>query len=154
MASTIEITDGVVETTSRMWLKKEMERFGEVDVCHMGNRNNPTEEPPWVRFTRPNSAESALAAIRAGQVFVDGLMVKADWRSSRKGPPAPTREQHSRRDLEVTSRDLFMEQRDRGGGGGGGGGGRNSKEDERKRSRSRERKRSRSRRRRRDRSRS
>ena len=44
MANSIEITGGVVDTTSRLWLKREMERFGEVDVCHMGNRSNPVEE--------------------------------------------------------------------------------------------------------------
>lgn len=145
MANTIEITGGVGESTSRMWLKQEMERFGRVDVCHMGNRMNPAEEPPWVRFYEPQGAEGALAAIKAGQVFLDGLMLQAEYKSGRRviEKPRSSREQGpSRRDLEVNSRDLFMEQereRIRGG------------ERGRRRSRSRSHKRSRSRDRDRDR---
>lgn len=74
MANTIEITGGVGETTSRMWLKQEMERFGRVDVCHMGNRMNPQEEPPWVRFYEPQGAEGALAAIRAGPQKAEAML--------------------------------------------------------------------------------
>mmetsp|Transcript_52553 Transcript_52553/g.113711 ORF Transcript_52553/g.113711 Transcript_52553/m.113711 type:complete len:156 (-) Transcript_52553:88-555(-) len=139
MANTLEITSGVVETTSRMWLKKEMERFGPVDVCHMGNRSNPQEEPPWVRFVNPQSCEDALASVKAGQVFLDGLMVQAQYKSGRRGP-APSSAPSTRRDLEVSSRDLFMEQerqRIRGG----------PRERERDRRRSRSRSRSRRRRR-------
>eukprot|EP00429_Kryptoperidinium_foliaceum_P068221 CAMPEP_0176073576 /NCGR_PEP_ID=MMETSP0120_2-20121206/36764_1 /TAXON_ID=160619 /ORGANISM="Kryptoperidinium foliaceum, Strain CCMP 1326" /LENGTH=234 /DNA_ID=CAMNT_0017407261 /DNA_START=53 /DNA_END=755 /DNA_ORIENTATION=- len=113
MANTIEITGGVGESTSRMILKQEMERFGRVDVCHMGNRQNPKEEPPWIRFAEPGGAENALAAIKNGQVFIDGLLLHADYRSSRKVPDYPTRARNagpSRRDLEVNSRDLFFEQ--------------------------------------------
>mmetsp|Transcript_86145 Transcript_86145/g.216807 ORF Transcript_86145/g.216807 Transcript_86145/m.216807 type:complete len:153 (+) Transcript_86145:66-524(+) len=132
---TIQITSGVYVNTTRMWLKKELERFGEIDVCHMGNRERPEEEPPWVRFNSPKAAEDALAAIEKGEVFVDGAQLKAEWRSG-VGRPAPSREKTtSRRDLDFSSRDLMM--------GGGGGGGRD-------RDRSRSRKRSRSRRRRRD----
>lgn len=113
MANTIEITGGVGETTSRMWLKQEMERFGRVDVCHMGNRMNPQEEPPWVRFYEPQGAEGALAAIKAGQVFVDGLMLQAEYKSGRRVTEKPRTTNYTaplRRDLEVNSRDLFMEQ--------------------------------------------
>eukprot|EP00416_Gambierdiscus_australes_P038286 CAMPEP_0171104674 /NCGR_PEP_ID=MMETSP0766_2-20121228/61136_1 /TAXON_ID=439317 /ORGANISM="Gambierdiscus australes, Strain CAWD 149" /LENGTH=202 /DNA_ID=CAMNT_0011565339 /DNA_START=149 /DNA_END=758 /DNA_ORIENTATION=+ len=111
MARTIEITDGVYSTTTRNWLKKEMEQFGEVDVCHMGNRDNPQEEPPWVRFCDPRSAEKAMAAIQAGQVFLDGLMIKAELRSAIKRPPPPVRrEREQRRDLDFSSRDFYMEQ--------------------------------------------
>mmetsp|Transcript_77542 Transcript_77542/g.179757 ORF Transcript_77542/g.179757 Transcript_77542/m.179757 type:complete len:176 (+) Transcript_77542:155-682(+) len=111
MARTIEITDGVYSTTTRNWLKKEMEQFGEVDVCHMGKRDNPQEEPPWVRFCDPRSAEKAMAAIQAGQVFLDGLMIKAELRSAIKRPPPPVRrEREQRRDLDFSSRDFYMEQ--------------------------------------------
>mmetsp|Transcript_92613 Transcript_92613/g.258888 ORF Transcript_92613/g.258888 Transcript_92613/m.258888 type:complete len:152 (+) Transcript_92613:68-523(+) len=121
MANTIELIGGVGEATSRMYLKQEMERFGKVDVCHMGNRQNPKEEPPWIRFAEPSGAENALSAIKSNQVFLDGVLLQADYRSSRRAPEHPRRDHAgpSRRDLEVNSRDLFLEQereRLRGGG--------------------------------------
>eukprot|EP00927_Polykrikos_kofoidii_P080560 TRINITY_DN77453_c0_g1_i1.p1 TRINITY_DN77453_c0_g1~~TRINITY_DN77453_c0_g1_i1.p1 ORF type:complete len:172 (-),score=27.37 TRINITY_DN77453_c0_g1_i1:75-590(-) len=145
MANTVEIIGGVGETTSRMWLKKEMERFGSVDVCHMGNRSNPGDEPPWVRFVKPTEAEEALNAINAGQVFLDGLKLQAQWKSGRRvstsgggiGGGSMRDAPAQRRDLEVSSRDLFMEQerqRIRGRGGGD-----RDRERGRKRSRSRSR---------------
>mmetsp|Transcript_38469 Transcript_38469/g.90464 ORF Transcript_38469/g.90464 Transcript_38469/m.90464 type:complete len:181 (+) Transcript_38469:77-619(+) len=126
--STIEFTGGVVSTTSRLWLKREMERFGEVDVCHMGNRDNPVEEPPWVRFKDSQAAEKALEAIKNSQVVLDGNVLEAEWKANRRGGGGGfPRDAVSRRDLEVNSRDLFLEQErarvrggDRGGGGGGG----------------------------------
>eukprot|EP00449_Zooxanthella_nutricula_P040325 CAMPEP_0198595292 /NCGR_PEP_ID=MMETSP1462-20131121/141727_1 /TAXON_ID=1333877 /ORGANISM="Brandtodinium nutriculum, Strain RCC3387" /LENGTH=51 /DNA_ID=CAMNT_0044326927 /DNA_START=42 /DNA_END=194 /DNA_ORIENTATION=+ len=45
---------------------------------------NPKEEPPWVRFYEPNGAEQALAAIKSGQVFLDGLKLQAEYKSGRK----------------------------------------------------------------------
>mmetsp|Transcript_94643 Transcript_94643/g.265016 ORF Transcript_94643/g.265016 Transcript_94643/m.265016 type:complete len:180 (+) Transcript_94643:66-605(+) len=114
--STIEIT-GCSTSTTRMILKREMERFGHVDVCHMGNRDNPSAEPPWVRFADPKAADSALDAIKAGLVIIDGFAINAQ-KSNRRGPPLVSREP---REAEVGSRELFL-QRSRGGGGGGGGG--------------------------------
>lgn len=107
MSNTIEITEGVVESTTRMWLKREMERFGQVEVCHMGNRQNPKGEPPWVRFASSKSAEQALDAIKKGEVFVDGIQIKAE-RSNKRGPPLVPREP---RDMECGSRDLFLNSR-------------------------------------------
>merc|ERR1712217_455240 len=72
---TINITSGTV--TTRLWLKKEMERFGRVEVCHTGNRMNPLAEPPWVRFATTTAAEVALKCISEGQVLVDGVPVTA-----------------------------------------------------------------------------
>ncbi|CAK0845664.1 unnamed protein product, partial [Prorocentrum cordatum] len=94
MSNTIEFTGGCGATTTRMVLKREMERFGHVDVCHMGNRDNPKAEPPWVRFASSTAADAAVE-------------------STRRGPPLVSREP---RDAEVGSRELFM-QRLRGGGG-------------------------------------
>eukprot|EP00445_Apocalathium_hangoei_P063458 CAMPEP_0204110930 /NCGR_PEP_ID=MMETSP0361-20130328/2175_1 /ASSEMBLY_ACC=CAM_ASM_000343 /TAXON_ID=268821 /ORGANISM="Scrippsiella Hangoei, Strain SHTV-5" /LENGTH=97 /DNA_ID=CAMNT_0051060919 /DNA_START=96 /DNA_END=385 /DNA_ORIENTATION=- len=97
-------------------MKREMERFGHVDVCHMGNREDPKTEPPWVRFAEPKAADNALEAIKANLVIIDGLVIQAQ-KSTRRGPPLVSREP---REAEVGSRELFL-QRARGGGGGGGG---------------------------------
>mmetsp|Transcript_41248 Transcript_41248/g.92637 ORF Transcript_41248/g.92637 Transcript_41248/m.92637 type:complete len:166 (+) Transcript_41248:104-601(+) len=154
MASTIEITSGVPDSCTRMVLKREMERFGQVDVCHMGNRQDPTNEPPWVRFANSKSADAALTAIKANEVFIDGIIIAAD-RSNKRGPPLVSREP---RDAEIGSRELFLKgsgggkgggRYDKGGKGkGGGGGDRRGSSRDRNRGRSRKRSRSRSRRRR------
>eukprot|EP00747_Dinoflagellata_sp_TGD_P197225 gnl/TRDRNA2_/TRDRNA2_68351_c0_seq1.p3 gnl/TRDRNA2_/TRDRNA2_68351_c0~~gnl/TRDRNA2_/TRDRNA2_68351_c0_seq1.p3 ORF type:complete len:158 (-),score=17.06 gnl/TRDRNA2_/TRDRNA2_68351_c0_seq1:300-773(-) len=114
--STITITEGVSVSTSRLSLKAQMDRFGEIDVCHMGSRTNPEDEPPWIRFKDPQACERAVEAINRGEVYVDGIPIKATVRNTRRAPPPPPQERGvQRRDLEVNSRDLFMErQRDRG----------------------------------------
>lgn len=129
---TINITGGAVGT--RLWLKMEMEKFGRVEVCHTGNRNNPVAEPPWVRFEKMSSVETALTAIAAGAVLLDGVPIKAEVKQS--GRPAAAKmafadksgareERPARRDLEITSRDLARDDA-RGARGVGGGGGRES----------------------------
>merc|ERR1719158_485287 len=120
-----------------------MERFGEVDVCHMGNREDPTAEPPWVRFTRPDAAEKALAAIQTGEVFVDGNAIRAELKMSAKrdkGKGGSGKGGRSgnpeRRDMDLGARELFLE-RQRAARGGGGGRSRSRSRDRRKKSRSR-----------------
>lgn len=112
---TIQITSGVV--TTRLWLKKEMERFGRVEVCHTGNRMNPTGEPPWVRFATLNAAEVALQNINLGLVLIDGTPVTAQMKPGGGGggrfPPRPADQPaYPRcRDVEITSRELALEAR-------------------------------------------
>ncbi|CAE7552512.1 APUM3 [Symbiodinium pilosum] len=139
MSTCIQIVEGVVPGINRLALKGHMEQFGQVDLVHMGNRQNPEEEPPKVRFSTPEAAQRALEAINGGQVVIDGMLLKAQYMQGkgrgRGAPPTATE-----RNLEVTSRDLFLEReraRNRAGGGGGGGG----KERSRSRDRSRDRRR-------------
>lgn len=110
---TIMITTGAV--TTRLWLKKEMERFGRVEVCHTGNRMNPEIEAPWVRFEKASSVETALEAINAGQCTdPHGVTIKAVLKSSSRPEPekpVPSRQQATRRDLETNSRDLNRDNR-------------------------------------------
>mmetsp|Transcript_48841 Transcript_48841/g.87965 ORF Transcript_48841/g.87965 Transcript_48841/m.87965 type:complete len:155 (+) Transcript_48841:139-603(+) len=132
MSTCIQIIEGMVSGINRLALKGHMEQFGQVDLVHMGNRQNPEEEPPKVRFNTPESAQKALEAINSGQVVIDGMLLKAQFMQGkgRGRGAAPTAHE---RNLEVTSRDLFLERE------------RAKKEKEKKRSRSK----SRSRRRRR-----
>ncbi|CAL1164761.1 unnamed protein product [Cladocopium goreaui] len=139
---TLQFIGGVFVQTTRMYLKQAMERFGEVEVCHMGNRNNPEEEPPWVRFMTEKAAQDALDALNKGEVFVDGNQLKAQWRPARGGKgegrrPPPEKDQMHRRDLDFSSRDMMLQAR--------AAGGRNSRKESRGRSGSRDRRRRRSR---------
>mmetsp|Transcript_77424 Transcript_77424/g.121912 ORF Transcript_77424/g.121912 Transcript_77424/m.121912 type:complete len:196 (+) Transcript_77424:61-648(+) len=121
MSTTIEIIEGCTERTSRLGLKKAMQVYGEIDACHMGDRavmgDNFTEYP-LVRFKSQTAAENALAALKAGQVYLDGIPLKGEWRGgtrrpNRRGeevkesmpPPAPVD--------ETTSRDLKPESREK-----------------------------------------
>ncbi|CAK8987908.1 unnamed protein product [Durusdinium trenchii] len=45
---TIEIIDGVHSGTTRLSLKTQLERFGDIDICH--KIGDPREDTPWVRF--------------------------------------------------------------------------------------------------------
>jgi len=81
--STIEITEGITERTSRLALKKTMLPFGQVDACHMGDRavmGDRFTEFPIVRFKLQSSAEAALQALKSGQVFLDGYQLRGEWR--------------------------------------------------------------------------
>ncbi|CAK9029278.1 Pumilio-like 3 [Durusdinium trenchii] len=108
MSTCIQIIEGMVPGINRLALKGHMEQFGQVDLVHMGNRQNPEEEPPKVRFSTPEAAQRALDAINAGQVVIDGMLLKAQYMQGkgrgRGAPPTATE-----RNLEVTSRDLFLE---------------------------------------------
>eukprot|EP00933_Yihiella_yeosuensis_P071534 TRINITY_DN79736_c0_g1_i1.p1 TRINITY_DN79736_c0_g1~~TRINITY_DN79736_c0_g1_i1.p1 ORF type:complete len:176 (-),score=29.91 TRINITY_DN79736_c0_g1_i1:247-774(-) len=131
MAGTIEFPGGCGASTTRMILKRALETYGSIEVCHMGNRDDPEREPPWVRFSDPKAADAALEAINSGQVVINGNIMKAE-RTTRRGPPPQVREQN--REQEIGSRELFL-QRQRGGGGGGGGGDRGGGGSRRSRSR-------------------
>ncbi|CAL1166120.1 unnamed protein product [Cladocopium goreaui] len=108
MSTCIQIIEGMVPGINRLALKGHMEQFGQVDLVHMGDRQNPEEEPPKVRFSTPEAAQRALDAINAGQVVIDGMLLKAQFMQGkgrgRGAPPSATE-----RNLEVTSRDLFLE---------------------------------------------
>ncbi|CAE7867112.1 APUM1 [Symbiodinium microadriaticum] len=89
MSTCIQITEGVVPGINRLALKGHMEQFGQVDLVHMGNRQNPEE----VRFSTPEAAQ-ALEAINAGQVVIDGMLLKAQYMQGkgrgRGAPPTAT----------------------------------------------------------------
>eukprot|EP00442_Polarella_glacialis_P048849 CAMPEP_0115134980 /NCGR_PEP_ID=MMETSP0227-20121206/55431_1 /TAXON_ID=89957 /ORGANISM="Polarella glacialis, Strain CCMP 1383" /LENGTH=167 /DNA_ID=CAMNT_0002541587 /DNA_START=65 /DNA_END=569 /DNA_ORIENTATION=+ len=121
MSNCIQIIEGVVAGINRLALKGNMEQFGQVDLVHMGNRQNPEEEPPKVRFNTVESAQRALEAINSGQVCIDGMIMKARFMEG-KGRGRGTAPSQHERNLEVTSRDLFLERERQGKQGGDGGG--------------------------------
>ncbi|CAE8594028.1 unnamed protein product, partial [Polarella glacialis] len=83
----IEITEGVSVATTRKTLKQALESYGEIEICHMGDRHIGPEQLPWVRFSRKESAEAALEQIQKETIFVDGLLIKANWRTNRSRAP-------------------------------------------------------------------
>jgi len=80
----IEITGGITERTSRLGLKRTMQTFGEVEVCHMGNR---AVDLPFVRYKTIAACEAALNALKNGEAFLDGLVLQGVRKGT--GPPRP-----------------------------------------------------------------
>eukprot|EP00442_Polarella_glacialis_P059660 CAMPEP_0115108666 /NCGR_PEP_ID=MMETSP0227-20121206/38144_1 /TAXON_ID=89957 /ORGANISM="Polarella glacialis, Strain CCMP 1383" /LENGTH=162 /DNA_ID=CAMNT_0002507013 /DNA_START=71 /DNA_END=560 /DNA_ORIENTATION=- len=86
-SAAIEIS-GISETSSRLSLKKAMEAFGEVVGCHMGSRG---QDNPIVRYKTQDMAQSALDALKKGTVWLDGVVLTAEWKgtsgTTRRDPP-------------------------------------------------------------------
>jgi len=133
---TIHIVEGVKMNTARWSLKMELEVFGKIDVCHMGDRFNQKEHPAWVKFNTREGAQKAMDAMDTGKVLCNGEPIRGEWRKE-VAAPAPVGDILDAPELNLTSRDLFgTEQRTRN----------QRKRSRSRRSRRRSRKRSRSRR--------
>ncbi|CAJ1403836.1 unnamed protein product [Effrenium voratum] len=104
----IEITGGTTEWTSRLSLKKAMERFGEVIGCHIGNRG---VDKPVVRYVSGEVAQTAHQALRKGEIVLDGMILEGDWKPDRGRPPPEMRKEP--REAEMTSRDFLTGMRAR-----------------------------------------
>ncbi|CAJ1387982.1 unnamed protein product [Effrenium voratum] len=128
---------GISDQSSRLSLKKAMEQFGEVVGCHMGSRG---VDNPIVRYKTQEFAQAALDALKAGQVWLDGMILKGEWKGSSRPPgPPPAVAARNEAALDLTSRDIFSTRKSR-----------SRKRRSRSRRRRRSPSRSRSRRRRRD----
>merc|ERR1712072_158637 len=88
-----------------------MEKFGRVETVYMGNRHDPSAEPPLVRFENAASAEVALQAINSNQVFFDGLPVKAELKKGGRRPMQRDIEREVDSKLHITSRDFARDDR-------------------------------------------
>eukprot|EP00435_Cladocopium_sp_Y103_P045337 s569_g13.t1 len=120
----LNLTSGITEFSSRMSLKSMFSQFGEVTSCWVPPVEARRKETAWVKFSTSAQAEAALLAVQAGQIYLDGVKVEAEWRN------APAKTQDSR-DFDAkgsnlfSSRDLMMdrmrkeqrEERNRHGGG-------------------------------------
>ena len=125
----LDLVQGITEYSSRIALKMLFTQFGEVTACWIPPLEHRSNERAYVKFGTTKAAQAAFEASQAGQLFLDGVALKAEWRM------APARTQDSR-DFEargsnlMTSRDLMRAQiRGGGKGGGGGGGGKGGRRD-------------------------
>ncbi|CAE7208062.1 unnamed protein product [Symbiodinium pilosum] len=115
----LDLVQGITEYSSRIALKMLFQQFGEVTACWIPPLEHRSNERAYVKFGTTKAAQAAFEASQAGQLFLDGVSLKAEWRM------APARTQDAR-DFEargsnlMTSRDLMRAQM-RGGGKGGSG---------------------------------
>eukprot|EP00930_Biecheleria_cincta_P050395 TRINITY_DN35551_c0_g1_i1.p1 TRINITY_DN35551_c0_g1~~TRINITY_DN35551_c0_g1_i1.p1 ORF type:complete len:252 (+),score=23.31 TRINITY_DN35551_c0_g1_i1:158-913(+) len=99
MSALVRITTGIMPQHSRVGFTRGMSQFGEVIHCHKPPYAGiPGEDFVNVRFANQEAADRAYAALKAGTVYIDGMVVGVGPQDK---PPSMG-----------------------GGGGGGGGGGR------------------------------
>eukprot|EP00913_Durusdinium_trenchii_P023989 g22530.t1 len=117
--------EGISDSSSRLSLKKAMEQFGEVVGCHMGARG---VDNPIVRYKTQDDLTDDLCmleafgtpldALKKGEVWLDGMILKGEWKNSGRPPPPEGKSGgkgggRSEGGLDLTSRDIFTSQRSR-----------------------------------------
>lgn len=76
MSALVRITTGIMAQHSRVGVSRAMAQFGEVIHCHKPPYSGiPGEDFVNVRFASQDAADRAYAALKAGQVFIDGFQV-------------------------------------------------------------------------------
>lgn len=76
MSALVRITQGIVQRHSRVGFTRAMSQFGEVIHCHKPPFSGiPGEDFVNVRFASQSAADAAYAALKSGQVVVDGFPV-------------------------------------------------------------------------------
>merc|ERR1740138_1161935 len=80
---TIDLTAGITEMSSRMTLKALFSQFGEVTACWIPPLENRGTQPAYVKFGSAVAAEAAMAAVATGTFLMDGVAVKAEWKSTK-----------------------------------------------------------------------
>jgi len=76
----LEVTDGITEHSSRVALKGVFSNFGDVVACWVPPIDRRATDKASVRFGTAASAEAAKTACDSGQVFLQGMQVKCEWR--------------------------------------------------------------------------
>mmetsp|Transcript_58458 Transcript_58458/g.189372 ORF Transcript_58458/g.189372 Transcript_58458/m.189372 type:complete len:189 (+) Transcript_58458:128-694(+) len=119
----LEVTEGITEHSSRVALKGVFQNFGDVVACWVPPIDRRHVDRASVRFGNAASAEAAKASCDAGQVFLQGLPVKVDFRmgGGRRVGNSDLGESGNKND-EGKARAIMDDSANNGGGGGGGGG--------------------------------
>mmetsp|Transcript_84649 Transcript_84649/g.140109 ORF Transcript_84649/g.140109 Transcript_84649/m.140109 type:complete len:177 (-) Transcript_84649:8-538(-) len=110
--TSLDLTQGITPYSSRLSLKMLFAQFGEVASCWIPHVDHRGKDNAYVRFETTAAAQRALDAAGTGQLFLDGVAVKAEWREA-------SARMHDSRDFDAkgsnlqTSRDLFQAARER-----------------------------------------
>mmetsp|Transcript_87446 Transcript_87446/g.183018 ORF Transcript_87446/g.183018 Transcript_87446/m.183018 type:complete len:638 (-) Transcript_87446:90-2003(-) len=76
----LEVVDGITEHSSRVALKGVFQMFGDVVACWVPPIDRRHVDKASIRFGNATAAEAAKQACDAGQVFLQGLPLKVDYR--------------------------------------------------------------------------
>merc|ERR1719253_2145577 len=87
-------------------MKQLFSQFGEVTACWIPPMDTRSRERPYVKFNTSKAAQSALDAAMAGQLYLDGVCLRAEWRLA-PAKTQDTRDFEARGSNLMTSRDLM-----------------------------------------------
>eukprot|EP00913_Durusdinium_trenchii_P033962 g31790.t1 len=96
----LDLVQGITEYSSRIALKMLFTQFEQVTACWIPPLEHRSNERAYVKFGTTKAAQAAYEASQAGQLFLDGVALKAEWRM------APARTQDSR-DFEARGSNLM-----------------------------------------------
>lgn len=89
MSGFIEVVGNSHEGLSRvtrLWLKSFMEQFGQVTQIHKPpTSGDPRADVATVRFAKQEHAEQAIAFLKTGTAVLNGVPIKGDWKSEKRG---------------------------------------------------------------------
>eukprot|EP00747_Dinoflagellata_sp_TGD_P206794 gnl/TRDRNA2_/TRDRNA2_80449_c0_seq1.p1 gnl/TRDRNA2_/TRDRNA2_80449_c0~~gnl/TRDRNA2_/TRDRNA2_80449_c0_seq1.p1 ORF type:complete len:192 (-),score=42.45 gnl/TRDRNA2_/TRDRNA2_80449_c0_seq1:42-617(-) len=105
----IDLIQGITEFTSRNSLKQLFTQFGEVASCWVPPAGFRGKEVAYVKFVTTYAAEQALNAANSGQLFLDGVTVKAAWRDEKNRSTFDSRDFDAKGSNLITSRDMFRD---------------------------------------------
>eukprot|EP00929_Paragymnodinium_shiwhaense_P060698 TRINITY_DN3030_c0_g1_i1.p1 TRINITY_DN3030_c0_g1~~TRINITY_DN3030_c0_g1_i1.p1 ORF type:complete len:268 (+),score=68.76 TRINITY_DN3030_c0_g1_i1:210-1013(+) len=108
--TTLDLTEGINEFSSRMTLKNFFCTFGEVAACWVPPLEHRGKEPAYVKFHRAEAAQAAYDAITTQQFCMDGSVLKCEWRKA-GGKVEDSRDFDAKGSNLVSSRDLFLQKR-------------------------------------------
>ena len=72
----------------------------------MGNREDPVNHPPWVRFEQAAAAQKCIEAMEKGEVENLGVLIRGVWRAADDKPSEGDFTSWTRPDLDLTARDV------------------------------------------------
>lgn len=102
----LDLTEGITEYSSRISLKMLFGQFGVVSACWIPPLEHRGTERAYVKFGTEAAAKAALYAAEAGQLYLDGVNLKAQWRMT-PSRTQDTRDFEARGSNLMTSRDLM-----------------------------------------------
>jgi len=102
----LDLVSGITEYSSRIALKMLFGQFGEVTACWIPPLDSRRNERAYVKFGTTKAAQAAMDAASAGQLFLDGVPLRAEWRLT-PARTQDTRDFEARGSNLMTSRDLM-----------------------------------------------
>ncbi|EER16480.1 FUS-interacting serine-arginine-rich protein, putative [Perkinsus marinus ATCC 50983] len=80
----IDIVAGLTPAANRIGLKQVFQKYGDITVCWLPPVDKRNEMAAYIRYERSDSAQAALAACDSGEVVLNGIPLKAEYRSRAK----------------------------------------------------------------------
>ncbi|EEQ98229.1 hypothetical protein Pmar_PMAR002048 [Perkinsus marinus ATCC 50983] len=77
----IDIVAGLTPAANRIGLKQVFQKYGDITVCWLPPVDKRNEMAAYIRYENSDCAKAALAACDSGEVVLNGIPLKAEYRS-------------------------------------------------------------------------